>query len=64
MYKEYIQTTYTSQIDKNIIRTENKMKTNYAMHILKVLIGDHVEVYIRNGCILMHTAGSRGCSTI
>jgi hypothetical protein len=30
MYKEYIQTTYTSQIDKNIIRTENKMKTNYA----------------------------------
>ena len=20
---------------------------------------DHVEVYIRNGCILMHTAGSR-----
>jgi hypothetical protein len=47
MYKEYIQTTYTSQIDKNI-RTENKMKTNYApvtriadaIHILKVLIGD------------------------
>ena len=30
MYKEYIQTTYTSQIDKNKIRTENKMKTNYA----------------------------------
>ena len=30
MYKEYIQTTYTSQIDKNIIRTENKMKANYA----------------------------------
>ena len=30
MYKEYIHTTYTSQIDKNIIRTENKMKTNYA----------------------------------
>jgi hypothetical protein len=24
MYKKYIQTTYTSQIDKNIIRTENK----------------------------------------
>ena len=48
MFKEYIQTTYTSQIDKNIIRTENKMKTNYAIvtriadaiHILKVLIGD------------------------
>jgi hypothetical protein len=48
MYKEYIQTTYTSQIDKKIIRTENKMKTNYAtvtrladaIHILKVLIGD------------------------
>ena len=32
MYKEYIQTTYTSQIDKNIIRTEIKMKTNYATH--------------------------------
>ena len=30
MYKEYIQTTYTSQIDKNIIRTEIKMQTNYA----------------------------------
>ena len=30
MYKEYIQTTCTSQIDKSIIRTENKMKTNYA----------------------------------
>ena len=48
MHKEYIQTTYTSQIDKNIIRTENKMKPNYAtvtriadaIHILKVLIGD------------------------
>jgi hypothetical protein len=25
MYKEYIQTTYTSQIDKNIIRTEKKI---------------------------------------
>jgi len=22
MYKEYIQTTYTSQIDKNIVRTD------------------------------------------
>ena len=39
-----------------------------AIRILKVLIGDqihdpdHVEVYIRNGYILMHTAGSRGCS--
>ena len=32
MYKEYIQTTYTSQIDKNIIRTENEMKKNYATH--------------------------------
>jgi hypothetical protein len=32
MYKEYIQTTYTSQIDKNILRTENKMKTNYTTH--------------------------------
>jgi hypothetical protein len=48
MYKEYIQTTYTSQIDKNIIRTENKMKQITlpvtriadAMLILKVLIGD------------------------
>ena len=30
MYNEYIQTMYTSQIDKNIIRTENKKKTNYA----------------------------------
>ena len=29
-----------------------------AIHILKVLIGD--QVYIRNGCILMHTGGSRG----
>jgi hypothetical protein len=55
MYKEYIQTTYTSQIDKNIIRTENKMKTNYlpvtriadAIHILKVLIGDQ---NTRTGC--------------
>jgi hypothetical protein len=28
-----------------------------AMHILKVLIGD--QVYMRNGCILMHTGGSR-----
>jgi hypothetical protein len=48
MYKEYMQTTYTSQIDKNIIRTENKMnkitlpvtRIGDAMHILKVLIGD------------------------
>ena len=30
MYMEYIPTTCTSQIDKSIIRTENKMKTNYA----------------------------------
>ena len=45
MYKEYIQTTYTSQIDKNIIRTENKMKQITlpviriadAIYILKVL---------------------------
>jgi hypothetical protein len=28
MFKEYIQTTYTSQIDKNIIRTENKIAEN------------------------------------
>ena len=48
MFKEYIQTTYTSQIDKNIIRTENKIKQITlpvtriadAIHILKVLIGD------------------------
>ena len=46
MYKENIQTTYTSQIDKNIIRTENKQITLPvtrivdAIHILKVLIGD------------------------
>ena len=48
MYKEYIQTTYTSQIDINIIRTENKMKQITlpvtriadAMLILNVLIGD------------------------
>ena len=33
-----------------------------AIHILKVLIGD--QEYIRKGCILMHTGGSRGCSTI
>ena len=28
--------------------------------MIKIHDPDHVEVYIRNGCILMHTAGSRG----
>jgi hypothetical protein len=32
--------------------------------VIKIHDPDHAEVYIRNGCILMHTAGSRGCSTI
>ena len=32
------------------------------IHMLKILIGD--QVYIMNGCILMHTGGSRWCSTI
>ena len=31
--------------------------------MIKIHDPDHVEVYIWNGCILMHTAGSRGCST-
>jgi hypothetical protein len=38
MYKEYIQRTYASQIDKHILRTENKMKTNYAMVILRFFV--------------------------
>ena len=28
--------------------------------MIKIHDPDHVEVYIRNGCILMHTAGKRG----
>ena len=50
MYKEYIQSTYTSQIDKNIIRAENKMKKITlpvtriadAIHILKVPISKYM----------------------
>ena len=52
-----------AEVDRRLSRTDLfNLETLECVAVIK--IHDPDQVYIRNGCILMHTGGSRRCSTI